>query len=241
MRKTKKKKGLHPAVAVVFLVLAGGYAGKSVFDQLGGPAPGPGAGAAAPAGTVDVAAASGPAPDAAVFCDLLAVHGSYDRKIPVRLAFSTAADAGQPAPSPLGETAPVAAPGRWVGADPPAVQLGVVMISDGSRRAVIDGRVVGVGDPVQNASVVAIEQKVVTLKMGERLLTYDFDDRYPREFRGEQALREQERARQAAEAASAAAPEAAPKAGDGKDGKDGKTAGDAAQQNVAKKTVEEGK
>lgn len=203
--KKAKKKGMHPAVAVGFLVLAGGFAAKTMLGGgAGQPAVGATGGTMAPASDAADAPAEPPSGDSIHWRDLLAVHGSYDKKVPVRVAFSTLAELTHAAPVPIGETQPVAG-ARWTGADPPAIHVGVVMISAASRRAVIDGRVVGIGDPIGDARVGSIERDVVILKMGERALTYDFDNEYPREFRSEQTLREQERARQAAEAAAAAA------------------------------------
>jgi len=233
--KKAKKKGLHPAVAVGFLVLAGGFAAKTMFGAAVGPAAG-GATVDASAPVADPAAAPAEQPGSptSVWQDLLAVHGSFDRKTAVRVAFSTLAELKGVSPAPFGETVP-GERGRWTGEDPPTIHVGVVMVSAASRRAVIDGRVVGIGDKVGNTVVAAIERDVVILQMGERQLTYDFDNDYPREFRAEQALREQEGAQQAAdEAAAAANPAAAEtKAGDGKTPHAGKTA--------AKKPLEEGK
>lgn len=244
MKKVKKKKGLHPAVAVGIFVVAAGFAAKSFLGMANGPAPsvvGDTASAPAEAAATTAAPADGPDCETIAWKDLLAVHGSYDRKAPVRLAFSTLAELEHVAPAPSGETRPIAA-GRWTGVDPPAIHVGVVMISAAARRAVIDGRVVGVGDPIGDTTIAAIERDVVTLKMGAQLLTYDFDDAYPREFRSEQSLREVERAQKAAEEAAAAARTDQPasvddKAAGQKDG--GATIDKLLEQSAAKKPPEE--
>jgi len=226
MKKVKKKKGLHPAVAVGFLVVAAGVAANSFLGGANGPT-------LSVASDIPEAAAEpqdGAVGEPIAWQDLLAVHGSYDRKTPVRLAFSALVELQNAAPAPSGETRPIAA-GRWTGADPPAIHVGVVMISAGSRRAVIDGRVVGIGDPLGGTTIAAIERDVVTLKMGEQLLTYDFDNEYPREFRPEQTRREQERAQQAAEEDG--------KAADVKDG--GEAIDKRLEQSAAKKPPEEPK
>lgn len=122
-----------------------------------------------------------------VWQDLLAQHGSWieDGELPSafrafvmpELAPDTAASA-----APAGETA---SPADWTGEDPPRLRLGVVLISADSRRVVLDGRVVGVGDRIHEAQVEAIERGMVRLKWSGRRLTYDLENDAPREFRSE--------------------------------------------------------
>jgi hypothetical protein len=122
--------------------------------------------------------------------DLLAVHGSWSPRDEVRCAF-TIFEFPSAWAAPAGE---VAMPtGRWVGDDPPQLRLGVVLISEHSRRVVLDGRVVGIGDLVQQAKVTGIERGTVTVAWSGRRLTYDLDGPAPREFRAELAARAAER------------------------------------------------
>lgn len=184
--KRKKKKGKNPVFAVVLLLGSVGIAAKSM---LGGAAHEPGitpmAGAADPAPMGEVAT-DVRAEEATRWCDLLAVHGSFDRTKDVRLAFvafeypSFWAGSGDAAAEQYG---------RWSGEDPPLLKLGVVMVSAASRRAVLGGRVVGIGDEVASGRVVAIEASSVVLQWSGRRLTYDLDGDAPREFRAELAQR----------------------------------------------------
>jgi hypothetical protein len=114
-----------------------------------------------------------------VWSDLLAVHGSFAPGTVLRVAFADAAET-RPA-APAGETQQ----GVWQGEDPPCLQLGVVMISQKSRRAVLGGAIVGIGDRVAGARVVAIEAGVVTAEWQGQKLSYDLDADAPREFRSE--------------------------------------------------------
>lgn len=184
MRKAKKK-GIHPLAAVLFLVVSGGIAGTQLLGGGLGTA-GLGFAAAAPADDPlpsDVAESS--ATEGVVqWRDLLAAHGSYEREAPVRMAFASLDVGAAPPAAPAGESRPVVER-RWVGADPPRLQLGVVMVSSASRRAVVDGRVVGIGDTIGDGRIVSIERGGLVVAWGGRTLTYDLDDPHPREFRDE--------------------------------------------------------
>ncbi|HEB54617.1 MAG TPA: hypothetical protein ENI87_15315 [bacterium] len=190
-----KKKGLGPVKALAILLFCGGIAVWRLLPMLGGQprgVPDTGSVPAAPEGlgvedevTMDAQEAE--------WSDLLAVYGSFDDSEPVRLAFSVLAGPDVNA-APLGETAHGSA-SVWVGEDPPLQRLGVVMVSDRSRRAVFGGAVVGVGDEIAGGRVVAIEPGQLRLDWHGRELTYDLDDVAPREFRAER----RRRAEQAAE------------------------------------------
>jgi hypothetical protein len=182
--KQAKKKGLHPAVAVLFLLVSGGIALKQF---VGGGLSVDGIGIMPGAPADDELALDGGESQAATgavkWSDLLAVHGSYAREAPVRMAFASVEVAAGPA-APGGEIRPPVA-GHWVGEDPPTLQLGVVMVSAGSRRAVVGGRVVGIGDALAGGRVTAIERGQLVLAWGGRALTYDLEAPQPREFREE--------------------------------------------------------
>ena len=122
-----------------------------------------------------------------VWRDLLIEHGSYDGASQERQAFSVMSNAAVGA-APGGEAA-----GRWIGAAPPLLRLGVVMVSEKSRRAVLGGVVVGVGDLISGGNVLAIEPGTVRLGWQQRQLTYDLENEVPREFRTEHARRRRER------------------------------------------------
>ncbi|MBL8750062.1 MAG: hypothetical protein JNK78_12935 [Planctomycetes bacterium] len=113
--------------------------------------------------------------------DLLAEYGSCPAGTRVRMAFATLLDVAIAA-APAVETA---AGRRWVGADPPVLQIGVVMVGEAVRRAVVNGVVVGIGDRIADATIVSIERDTLGVVQANRRLTYDFDNGYPREFRGE--------------------------------------------------------
>lgn len=151
----------------------GGGAVGSVEDALFGPEPQAG-------GSLD-----GEAPGR----DLLAVYGSYDPHQSVGLAFAAVESAETP-PAPLGETATGAR--RWTGADPPELHVGVILVAAGTRRAVVDGTVVGVGDRIGRAVVTEVVRDTVVVAWMGRRLTYDLDGAQPREFRAELARRNSE-------------------------------------------------
>ncbi len=193
MKKGKQKKGLNPLVAVLFLVISGGIAanqllgGGGIAARLPGLVGGGDDGASMPPDENAVADAK--AAEQVHWRDLLAVHGSYDRRTSVHRAFSLLSDAASTtAAVPGGEIQPIEK-GRWIGEDPPSLQLGVVMLSQSSRRAVLGGQVVGIGDAVANGRITAIERGTVAIKWGGRTLTYDLDGPFPREFRAEQRRR----------------------------------------------------
>jgi hypothetical protein len=122
--------------------------------------------------------------------DLLVQHGSWNPATSVRMAFATVvADAAAVlAAAPAGEVAGPANT-QWIGVDPPSMHVGVVMVGDAVRRAVVDGLVVGLGDSIGRALIVAIERDYVVATWGGRRLTYDFDNEHPREFRAEMQRR----------------------------------------------------
>lgn len=180
-RQRSKRKG--PATAIGLLIVSAGIAAFSLNGRFGaGTEPADVVGAFLadePVGDES----TGDAPEDVVGVDLLLRHGSWSAQVPVRMAFANAVDAAVAA-APAGETAaPAARP--WIGADPPQLRLGVLMVSDSVRRAVVDGRVVGVGDTVGKALIVAIERDAVTTTWGGKRLTYDLDGDHPREFRAE--------------------------------------------------------
>ena len=188
-RRSKKK---HNPVFVVGLLLAGvTVAGKAFMDLSGGPAP-------VPAGEVEIVevpemdsqSSSGDDVAAIEWRDLLARHGSFDGTAPVRVAFAVLEEARGSLPAPGGETAGERA--YWEGADPPELQLGVVMISARSRRAVLGGRVVGVGEEVAGAVVQRITRDRVVTLWESKVLTYDLENGWPREFRAELERRRRE-------------------------------------------------
>jgi hypothetical protein len=135
----------------------------------------------------------GPRADAP-WIDLLAVHGSWSSAGPVRLAFDALPGEAMSAAAPAGEMRPVSIQ-RWIGDDPPMLELGVVLVSEKARRAVVGGQVVGVGDVVGQARVIKIERGAVTLWWRGRALTYVLDGKAPLEFRAEQERRESARSR----------------------------------------------
>lgn len=182
-RKNTKKNDMKPATAVLLLVACGGVAWFSLGKFFGsGPTT---TGDATMVGDLEPeqeGSQEGEREDK-VGQDLLAQHGSWTRAAPVRMAFASAADMSLLA-APAGETNAVAG-ARWVGADPPVLRVGVVMIGDTVRRAVVNGVVVGVGDALERAAIVGIQRDLVDVVWGGRHLTYDLENEYPREFRGE--------------------------------------------------------
>lgn len=191
-RRRKQKKGPSPALAVGLLlagvwVAARGLLGGGAVDPL---AVGDHGGMDA---TVPDDDGVGLDTDAEVvpFVDLLHAFGSYQRGREVRLAFA-AFEYPSFWAAPGGESD--ATYGRWVGEDPPQLRLGVVMVSAGARRAVLGGRVVGVGETFDTCKVLTIDPGVVTIEWSGRRLTYDLQDESPREFRAELAQRRAEQA-----------------------------------------------
>lgn len=126
--------------------------------------------------------------------DLLAVFGSYARSKPVPMVFCAAAAAPASTPNgplaaPLAEPSRPLAEGAWRGPDPASMRVTLLMVGAEVQRAVVDGRVVGVGDVVAAGRVVSIQKDLLRVQVGERFSTYDLEDEWPREFRRELALR----------------------------------------------------
>ena len=195
MSRTKKgKKGMHPAVAVGLFVVCGGIAAKQFLGMGAAPPPASVAGGDEAVAVDEGQAAQEREPVAVDWQDLLAKHGSFARDSNVQLAFVVVEDAVAAAPlaAPAAEVETPSAD-TWRGADPPALRLGVVMLSGASRRAVLGGRVVGIGDAVGDAKVRAIEPGKVVVAWGSRTLTYQLDSDVAVEFRAEAARREAER------------------------------------------------
>ncbi|MBL8731237.1 MAG: hypothetical protein JNN13_02580 [Planctomycetes bacterium] len=189
--KRKAKKGMHPGVAVLMLLGCGGIAAKSLF---GSAAEVVDAGAS-PANEVvaPVEGADVEVPGAGSGRDLLLEFGSYEKGGLVNCAFRVLADVAPAVPA--GETQAYGGDREWEGDDPPQLHIGVLMVSDKSRRAVVAGRVVGIGDEVAGGVVTAITNSSVITQWNGRRLTYDLDSDVPREFRSELARRlERERA-----------------------------------------------
>lgn len=191
-RRRKQKKGPSPLLAVGLLLAGAWVAARGLW---GGGSPDPLAvgnqGGVDEVAPEDAGDGLDPAAEVVPFVDLLHAFGSYQRGREVRLAF-----AAFEYPSfwavPSGESD--ATYGRWVGEDPPLLRLGVVMVSAGARRAVLGGRVVGVGETLDACKVTTIDPGVVTVEWSGRRLTYDLQDESPREFRAEQAQRRAEQA-----------------------------------------------
>lgn len=187
----RRKKKLHPAFAVVML-LAGVFVAGRAFISLSGGA------ARAPAGDVEIVevpetdSGSGARDEVAAieWQDLLARHGSFDGTTPVRVAFSVLEEVRQSMPAPGGETA--GGTTYWEGPDPPELRLGVVMISARSRRAVLGGSVIGIGEEIAGVVVQRIARDRVVTLWDSRVLTYDLENGWPREFRAELERRRRE-------------------------------------------------
>ena len=188
----KRKKGLHPAVAVLILLGSIAFVLRPLWS--GGEDPTGLVGLIGLDEPPDMSEGDGDQAAAGVvkWQDLLAIHGSYERGTSVRLAFSVLPDAQFVAAAPAGETASTGNE-AWLGEDPPMLRVGVVMISADSTRAVLAGQVVGVGDVVGDARIAGIEAGVVRVRWRGRSLTYDLDAEAPREFRGELMRREAQR------------------------------------------------
>lgn len=120
--------------------------------------------------------------------DLLARHGSCSQGqvVPSVFRYHPATTAGHPAPA--GENQ-LALQADWHDGDPPQVRIGVVMISQASRRVVINNQVRGVGDAVAGGKVQRIDRGAVQILWQRRTLTYELGEGYPIEFRAELAKR----------------------------------------------------
>jgi len=181
-----KKKGLTPPAAALLLVVCASVAWFSLrrgSDSASAPF--------VPQNEVTDEDASGGDVDGAteaVGRDLLVEYGSWSPGTQVRMAFLTLADASLAA-APMGET-DGNSNGRWIGKDPPTLTVGVLMVGESSRRAVVNGLVVGIGDKIDRATVIAIERDAVAVSWGNRRLTYGLDSQYPREFQNELQRRE---------------------------------------------------
>ncbi|MCK5942759.1 MAG: hypothetical protein KAI24_12355 [Planctomycetes bacterium] len=188
-RRKAKKKGMHPLVAVGLLLGSAAFVASSLFG-LGEDS------------TAELASLIGIDSDEDLdlddeiqnveieWVDLLARHGSWDGDQDVQMVFAAMSDSALVAAAPMGET--VNGSRRWIGDDPPELRLGVVMVSELSRRAVLGGTVVGVGDTVGGCEVTAIVPGAVRVRWRGRELTYDLDGPVPIEFRAEQQLRQLE-------------------------------------------------
>lgn len=174
-RPRQKQQGMRPATALLLLLVCGAIAWISLVSGSGG---------AASDDTGDmlldeVEPAADESEAVAPGVDLLARHGSWSASTPVRMAFASVVAA--PPAAPGGETV-VSGLQRWVGADPPTMAVGVVLVGDTARRAVVEGRVVGVGDAIGRALVVAVEREGLVVQWGDKRLTYGLDSAWPREF-----------------------------------------------------------
>lgn len=179
----RQNKGTSAPAAITLLVVCGGialFSLRSQFGDIGRVVDGDATGAIVDDG--EQAADDEQVPPPGV--DLLLQHGSWQSTTPVRMAFASLTTAAAAAAVPAGETAPVSNR-QWIGADPPTMHVGVVMVGDSVRRAVIDGRVVGLGDTVGRALIVAIDRDIVVATWGGKRLSYDLENDYPREFRAE--------------------------------------------------------
>ncbi len=215
-KKQKAKKGISPLFAALLLLGSMGVVGRSILGGGIQAVVGHVSGVLADANPDELPATDEQAVEAGTrWIDLLAEHGSYVRGGEVRQAFVafeypsswTGPTSGAPGEAPAG---------RWVGEDPPLLRLGVVMVSRDARRAVLGGKVIGVGDAIATGTVTSIEAGTVTLEWSGRKLTYDLEDAAPREFRHERGMRKNE-----AKNSDAAEPTAVGADADGKDGESG--------------------
>lgn len=177
-RARRQRQGLGPTAALGMLVVCGGIAWLSLSSGFGGV----GSGGDADAFVDEPDLLTDESQDAPPGVDLLARYGSWTENEPVRFAFASVGGA-MPA-APLGETAAPTLQ-RWIGADPPTMSVGVVLVGDTARRAVVEGRVVGVGDTIGRALILAVEREGLVVQWGDKRLTYGLDSSYPREFHGE--------------------------------------------------------
>jgi hypothetical protein len=120
--------------------------------------------------------------------DLLAKHGSCDegQVVPSVFRYHPATVAADP--TPAGELS-ASLQADWRDGDPPQVRIGVVLISEACRRAVIDNQVLGIGDVVAGGKVHRIDRGTVQILWHRRTLTYELGEGYPVEFRSEMARR----------------------------------------------------
>lgn len=186
-RKNNKKKGIHPGIAVLLLLGSVAFVTPKLMGSLSDNA------ASGIASLIGLDEEDDPELDElseaeeVAWVDLIAMFGSVDRQPTVRMAFAAAPDINLTPSAPGGEMAPDGE--RWIGDDPPLMRLGVIMVSEKSRRAVLGGSVVGVGDAINGGEVVAIDPGELRMRWQQRVLTYDLDSEVPREFRAESARR----------------------------------------------------
>jgi hypothetical protein len=187
-RRDKKRKGIPPVFAAVALIGSAGYLAQSIWslyakDVYTGP------------GTVERVSEAEETPEASKAIadhevgDLLKAFGSYDENEPIRWAFNDVGTASDASPAPTGEVAPVSQP-IWLGDDPPSLRLSLVMVSAGSRQAVLGNDLVGVGEECSGGTVVSIEPGVVVLRWRQMDLTYELNRDIAVEFRDEWSRRQ---------------------------------------------------
>jgi hypothetical protein len=198
--KRKQKKRTNPVFAVLLLLGSAGVAAKTLLGTSVTAVVGSMVGNASDENPVETSAESATKDGTESWQDLLAIHGSMRKDATVRLAFS-AFEYPSFWAAPGGESQ--AGASRWVGEDPPLLRLGVVLVSAASRRCVLGGRVVGIGDEIATGTVVSIEPGVVVVTWQGRPLTYDLQAAAPREFRSELAQRATETTDEGAPAAPA--------------------------------------
>jgi hypothetical protein len=114
--------------------------------------------------------------------DLVAEFGVASAILPLPRLFDVAPEPVTVPAAPVAESAAIA---DWHGTTPPAHVVGVVMVGDASRRAVVDGRVVGIGDRLADSQILAIEPSSVIVTWQGRRLTYGLQSPVPCEFRAE--------------------------------------------------------
>ena len=196
-QKKKKKKGMHPAVAVVALLGSVGYLSMSISDLYSDDVPT----GAARVTNVGVQPAEEPPPEASQspetdvehqLGDLLEAFGSYDAEEPVRWAFFDLDYSKEVGAAPMGEVVEIRRP-IWLGDDPPALRLSMVMVREGSRQAILCGDLVGVGETCGSVTVVSIEPGVVVLRWQKMDLTYEIGREIPVEFLNEWTRRQLDR------------------------------------------------
>lgn len=191
MKKPAKQRLTQQPWFAACLLTVGGYV---AWSSLGGSGGQLGANTAAVADAVqqwldpdaDETEASTVEADSGPGRDLVAEFGVWRKATELPTLFAVAPEAVVPTPAPLAETKPA---GAWTGDAPPFLTVGVVMVSEDSRRAVVAGRVVGVGDAIGEATVVRIERATVQMQWRDRRLTYELAEPVPVEYRAEHAKR----------------------------------------------------
>lgn len=177
----RRRKGVHPLLALVLLAIGAGVFAGNVMPLLHRGGVGAAIDGLLSSAAVDDVGEASPAESEPSLGDLLAHYGSFTPGGPVRCAFAAAAALELSVPAvPAGETRPQG-DGGWDGGDPPQVQLTFIMLGP-VPRAVINGVVVGTGDNIAGDRLVAIHRDAVLLRHGARTLTYGLESRWPREF-----------------------------------------------------------